>query len=65
MVKPPDVRYFVSTVKDWVTSDYARLFMVIVLTLTVAYLFGTSKPVPSELLTAWGLVLGYYFGKGV
>ena len=48
-----------------IQEDYARIAVLVILTLLVAYLIATHQTIPPELLAIYSAVLGYYFGRGV
>ncbi len=52
-------------VKQTLTEDAARIAALLIMLGITAYLYSIGKPVSSELLTLDGVVLGYYFGRGV
>ena len=56
---------FREIVSQTLTEDVARVVVLVAVVGVTLFLFATSKPVPSELIGIVGLVLGYYFGRGV
>lgn len=44
-------------------SVLVQATIALVITLTICYLYGTEKTVPTELVNLLSLILGFYFGS--
>jgi hypothetical protein len=40
-----------------------QALITLILVCVIAYLYCTGQPVPQDLITFFGLILGYYFGS--
>lgn len=56
---------FQEIVSQTLTEDVARVAVLVAVVAVTLFLFATGRPVPSELIGIDGVVIGYYFGRGV
>ena len=57
------VRTLFAALSNATVEDVVRSVVTVGVVAVVLFLYATSRPVPTELLTVMGLVLGYFFGR--